>query len=50
LYSASKLRKKNETHKAKIAAIGDFALAETFLALAESFPAPTGHLINGIST
>jgi len=50
LYSATKLREKKETRKAKIAAIEDFALAETFFALAESFPAPTGHLINGIST
>ena len=36
--------------KAKIAANEDFALAETFFALAESFSASTGHLVNGIST
>jgi len=40
LYSASKLRKKNETRKAKIAENEDFALAETFFALAESFRNP----------
>lgn len=39
----SKVLKKNEACKVKIAAIEDFALDETFFALADSLPAPQIH-------
>ena len=37
LFFAAKVLKKNEAYKAEITASEDFALAETFFALAETF-------------